>query len=132
METGKETKLFLRDVLALKEALDSFKDVKIPVKASYWLGKIAEHVEREAEAFNRARNKLIQETGQKAKDPAGKEQSDLFNIPPDKIEAFNAEVEELLNEEITIPVGKFSLALFGEVDVPAGAFRGLHKFFSEE
>ncbi len=39
-------------------------------------------------------------------------------------------LQDVLDIKIVIPLGKLKLDIFGGVDLPGGAFKGLHKFFA--
>ena len=68
----------------------------LPIKSSYWLSRLAKAAEAEMKTLEDARIKLVKRLGED--DGAGN-----YSIPADAMEAFSAEMNELLAEVIDLP-----------------------------
>ena len=96
--------------------------IELPVKPSYWLGRIANKISSEQKVFETARMSLIKKHAKKdkkgnplvIKDKDGKPTNN-FDVPD--IEAFNKEFEELNKQEFEISIDPIKLDALGDIKI---------------
>ena len=96
--------------------------IELPVKPSYWLGRIANKISSEQKVFETARMALIKKHAKKdikgnplvIKDKDGKPTNN-FDVPD--IEAFNKEFEELNKQEFEISIDPIKLDALGNIKI---------------
>ena len=79
----------------------------LPIKSSYWLSRLAKAAEAEMKTLEDARIKLVKRLGED--DGAGN-----YSIPADAMEAFTAEMAELLDVSVELPGDKIKLDSLGD------------------
>lgn len=78
------------------ESLGKFaQDDALTIKQRYWLSRIAGAAESEMQRLEKARVNAIKKYGE--------EKDGAVSVPPEKMDAFNAEMEEALASEIDLP-----------------------------
>ncbi len=87
-------KISLKEIVNSTEQIKALLEVKLPVKISYKLSRLANKINPILETFNENRNKLIKEFGEE--DPETKNYSVK---DPEKLEQFTKKLLELLDVE---------------------------------
>jgi len=87
--------MLLETLVKATPALTKLMGTDLPIVLSFRLGKLVNVVDPILKVYSMARNKLIREIG--TKDDKG-----LYSVPPDRMEEFNEELENLLKEDIAI------------------------------
>ena len=95
-------KLTLNELQRGFVSLGKLANQDLPLKTGYWLGRIAKASEAEMKTLEDSRIKLVKRLG--VEDEAGN-----YTIPADAMEAFNAEMTELLEVSIDLPGERIKL-----------------------
>lgn len=110
------TKLPLRKVLHpdFTWALSTLTNAQVPAKAAWWLARIFKAAQKQEKQYNETRLTALKKYAELTAD--GNPETDdrkqvVFKNDSDK-ESFLKEIEELLDEEVEVPVMQF--ALFGD------------------
>ena len=106
--------------------------IELPVKPSYWLGRIANKISSEQKVFETARMALVKKHAKKdkkgnplvIKDKDGKP-TNSFDIPD--MEAFNEEFKKLTELEIDIDIDLIKLDALGDIKIKPGILARLEK-----
>lgn len=96
--------------------------IELPVKPSYWLARIANKIDPEIIAFEKARMGLVRKYAKKdlkgnpifLKDENGKPVNE-YNIP--NLEEFQKEYDELSAQEIDINIDPIKLGALGDIKI---------------
>jgi hypothetical protein len=90
-------------------ALQQFaEDDRLPIKTSYWAGKVLKKALKEIGEYQEARRKIFDTVGATAI-----EGTDRLKLEPGQIAPFNAAHDELLSAEIELPGNTFTLEQLG-------------------
>ena len=95
-------KLTLNELQRGFVSLGKLANQDLPLKTGYWLGRIAKAAEGEMKTLEDSRIKLVKRLGEE--DAEGN-----YTIPADAMEAFNAEMTELLEVSIDLPGERIKL-----------------------
>ena len=95
-------KLTLNELQRGFVSLGKLANQDLPLKTGYWLGRIAKAAEAEMKTLEDSRIKLVKRLGED--DGEGND-----TIPADAMEAFTAEMTELLEVSIDLPGDKIKL-----------------------
>jgi hypothetical protein len=95
-------KLTLNELQRGFTSLGKLANQDLPLKVGYWLGRIAKTAEAEMKTLEDARIKLVKRLGED--DGEGN-----YTIPADAMEAFTAEMTELLEVSIELPGERIKL-----------------------
>jgi hypothetical protein len=102
-------KLTLHQLVNSKQALEEFaQDRNLPVRTSYFAGKVLRRANTELADYNAARLKLCETHGKM------NEAGTQYEFHNGSLEKFKAEVTELLATEIDLPGEPFTLDNLGE------------------
>ena len=107
----------MRDVVNSLTTLQELLDKKLKSKTAFTLARIIREIETEYKTFQQSRTNLIQKYG--ARDEENNlitDENGNIHIAADKVEAFNTEIEELLDVKITLNANKIQLEDLDEVD----------------
>lgn len=94
----------LKVIIDSVEGLEELASCKLPMRTAYNIKKLMQSIEKETTIFDTLRKNLINEYGERSK-----EDPNSFTIPQDKVEKFNSEISELLDQEVSIEFNKISL-----------------------
>lgn len=100
-------KLTLNELQRGFVSLGKLANQDLPLKVGYWLGRIAKAAEGEMKTLEDSRIKLVKRLGEE--DGEGN-----CTIPADAMEAFNAEMTELMEVSIELPGDKIKLESLGD------------------
>lgn len=100
------------DIVSSVDALNLLKNVKLPVKSSYWISRIADKALQEATLFHEKRNELIKKLGEK-KDPA----VDMYTVKPEHDEEFKTTIKELSEIEVPFDFTPININDLGDVEI---------------
>jgi hypothetical protein len=114
----------LGELIMSRDALSRFLRLKLPVKASYRLGRAFQKISTEIEQFERVRLDLIESMGVDAEN-GGKE------IPKDKFDEFRDVLQTLLDETITLEINQVPLEMLEGAEIEVGDVIALHFLFTE-
>jgi hypothetical protein len=120
-------KLTLHKLVASSPALAELaSDTKLPVRTSYWAGKVLRKANAELQDYNETRIKLCEQFGTVSADGRKYEFSD------DKLPEFQKQVSELLDTEIELPGEPFTLDKLGEATLSPASMMQLDWLIVEE
>lgn len=88
-------------------SLSKLANQDLPLKTGYWLGRIAKAAESEMKNLEDLRIKLVKRIGNE--DAEGN-----YTIPADAMDAFTAEMTELLDVSVELPGDRINLDSLGE------------------
>lgn len=111
-------KLSNRTIINTINAIGGARERALPIKASYAISKNLLKLEKEVEAYNLEREKLLKKYAEK--DEAGEIKADeLGNIKFIKKykEKWNKEIIELLDIEVEVDIHKFDLSVLDNVEM---------------
>lgn len=92
------------DLLLMRDSLQNLMDQPIPVRATFAAKKMLKRFGEELDAFQQAHNDLLKKHGE-----PDKEGGTRYTVPPENLERFRAEVQQLMDVEVTIPITRFKL-----------------------
>ena len=116
----------LREVRDIAEGLNDLLRASLPVKASYWIGKLAKKIRPKIQSLDQARIDLCKKYAQidEKGDFVVKDHNYVLKEP----EAFAKELEGLLETGFEIDFNPIPLSLFGNSDVTPTSLLALEKF----
>jgi hypothetical protein len=100
-------KLTLNELQRGFVSLGKLANQDLPLKTGYWLGRIAKAAEAEMKTLEDSRIKLVKRLG--VEDEAGN-----YTIPADAMDAFSAEMGDLLEVSIELPGERIKLESLGD------------------
>lgn len=103
-------KLTIRKILNDTNSLVAISQKQLPVKVSYAIAKNIKKLENELKIYNEEREKLIDKYC--IKDDEGKnviDENNNLKIANEHLEAWNKEINELMDIEVDIDIHKFNL-----------------------
>lgn len=104
--------LTVRELIESIPALQEINNKEMPAKVAYQFARIIREVDKENQIFQEARRKLIDKYG--VKDEDGKlveDEKGNISIANDKIDEFNKEVNDLLEEKISLNCSTISVEM---------------------
>jgi D-lyxose ketol-isomerase len=101
----------IQDIVNAIETFNVMSNKEMPIKTSFKVARIAKELDKEYQLFNETRRKAIETYGEKDENGELKI-DDKGNVAliPDKIETFSAEMNELLNNEVSLNTEPFTLS----------------------
>lgn len=104
-------KVKLSEIVNNVEAINSLSEVKLPIKVSYRIKRLAGKLAPILDAYNEKRDALIKELGE-ANEKGG------FSVKdPEKLKVFSERLQELLSFEEEVDFTKIKLSELGEVSL---------------
>ena len=103
-------KLTIRKILNDTNSLAAISQKQLPIKVSYAIAKNIKKLESELKIYNKEREKLIDKYC--IKDDEGKnviDENNNLKIADEHLEAWNKEINELMDIEVDIDIHKFNL-----------------------
>lgn len=98
----------LGTVFRSNESLTRLANVQnLRSRVSYKIGKIVLGISKEVDAVGKVRESLFAKYGAKTLSEDGQE---ILQVPPEKLDEFRSELEELLQETIELPYDKIKLS----------------------
>jgi len=102
----------------------------LPIKAAYWLKKLAGKIEKKAKDFEKARMAIIGKYGKR--DDKGQLVIENNNYTISDRETFDKEMFNLRNREIEVEFNEIPLSIFGNANVTPASLIALDKFIDED
>lgn len=101
----------IQDIVNAIETFNVMSNKEMPIKTSFKVARIAKELDKEYQLFNETRRKAIETYGEKDENGELKI-DDKGNVAliQDKIETFSAEMNELLNNEVSLNTEPFTLS----------------------
>lgn len=101
----------IQDIVNAIETFNVMSNKEMPIKTSFKVARIAKELDKEYQLFNDTRRKAIETYGEKDENGELKI-DDKGNVAliQDKIETFSAEMNELLNNEVSLNTEPFTLS----------------------
>lgn len=97
----------IEKILNIQPAIQRLIEMDLPAQKAYELVKVAKIIDRELQAFNETRNKLIEKYGEKTEDGNTK-------VKDENIEQFSKDIQEIIVNEIDVPEFKISISDLSE------------------
>ena len=101
-------KLTNRKIVNDANLLGNLTHKQLPIKVSYAIAKNISKIEKELEIYNKERQKLIDKYCLKDEEGNLIDENNQFKIADGNLEAWNKDMNELLDIEIDINIHKFS------------------------
>ena len=101
-------KLTNRKIVNDANLLGNLTHKQLPIKVSYAIAKNISKIEKELEIYNKERQKLIDKYCLKDEEGNLIDENNQFKIADGNLEAWNKDMNELLEIEIDINIHKFS------------------------
>ena len=101
-------KLTNRKIVNDANLLGNLTHKQLPIKVSYAIAKNISKIEKELEIYNKERQKLIEKYCLKDEEGNLIDENNQFKIADGNLEAWNKDMNELLDIEIDINIHKFS------------------------
>lgn len=100
----------IQDIVNAIETFNVMSNKEMPIKTSFKVARIAKELDKEYQLFNDTRRKAIETYGEKDENGELKI-DDKGNVAliQDKIETFSAEMNELLNNEVSLNTEPFTI-----------------------
>lgn len=102
-------KLTLGQIFSTQFGKNELLSQKFPIKVSYWIGKNMAHIDREFQNIEKTRLELVKKYGSEIKNPET-QAVERITVPPEKQNAFQAEFQEFLKEDIDIDIKPINLS----------------------
>ena len=101
----------IQDIVNAIETFNVMSNKEMPIKTSFKVARIAKELDKVYQLFNDTRRKAIETYGEKDENGELKI-DDKGNVAliQDKIETFSAEMNELLNNEVSLNTEPFTLS----------------------
>ena len=115
----------LREVVDMKQSLESLLKLSLPAKVSFRLGKVFRQIQQEQRDFEGQRENLIRKYGSENKD---KNEVRVLN---ENIDSFMKEVNSLLEEKISINYEPMSISDLNNVSISVEDMSVLSLFFKD-
>lgn len=100
----KEITLTVADIAGAKESLDNVMAKELPVVTAWKLAKASKPINDEFDAYDKIRVETVRKYGKESETVAG-----AFEVPPGKVEAFQNELQKVLEQKVVITVPLISL-----------------------
>ena len=110
------------EVKIINEGLKGILDIELPVKPAYWLARILNKMNQEAEPFEKARVNLVMKHAKKDKDGKPIFIKDKDGKPTNDIDVadigeFNKDFLVLAEEEFDIDIKPIKLEALGDIKI---------------
>ena len=96
---------------ALLQYFGADNEMKLPIKASFFLQKNIKVITEAAQEIDKVRMEIIQRYGTPAED------GQSYQVPEDKIEVASQELEELFNIEQDLNIHRFDIDDFNNIEM---------------
>lgn len=128
-------KLTIADLVNSTEALQKLAGMELKAKLAFQVSRVLKAADKEIQAFNETRMSLIKKNGEK--DENGElitDENGNCKIPPENIEEFSKELNDLLKDEVEINANKLKIDDLGEIEFTPAEITQLEAFvdFGEE
>jgi len=120
MELKKE-KISLLELVNMQPTLRKMVTKELPAKLAYRLAKLIKNLETEYTSYEETRKKLVGKYGDK-------EEDNSISVPPDKIDVFMGELNEVLKEEVEITYIPFSLDEIEKIELTVQDIVSIERF----
>lgn len=107
-------KVSFRKLHTSRDALPILANTKLPIKASYRIGRVLTSYQSEIQIFNKAHIELIQKHG------GVQDEQGLMQVPKESLPTFLPEFEELLSEECELWGDPIHIDLLGDAEIEPG------------
>lgn len=124
--------LKMSDLLNATETLQKLSQKELKAKLALSIARVLKEAEREIQNFNEIRMNLINKYGEK--DDQGELITDdkgNCKIPPEGIDTFTKELNELVNTDLEINANKLKLSDIESLDFTPGDMAVLEAFIDE-
>ena len=104
-----------REMVTFLNSVGIIKEMVLPVKASYAVSKNIKKIEKEIEAYNEERAKLLDKYGEKDENGnlvVSEEQN--IKILPENVKNWNEDLSELLDIEVEVDIHKLNFSVLEE------------------
>lgn len=104
-----------REMVTFLNSVGIIKEMVLPVKASYAVSKNIKKIEKEIEAYNEERAKLLDKYGEKDENGnlvVSEEQN--IKILPENVKNWNEDLSELLDIEVEVDIHKLKFSVLEE------------------
>lgn len=112
----------IKDVINLRNAIVEIKDAKMPCKTAYKLAKIMMETDDDIELVKEKQRNIFAAYANKNGD---------INIPNELQDKINEEFNDLLNVDISVPVVKFDVSEFQNIEASVAVMNALLPFIEE-
>lgn len=119
-----EHKVKILDLLQSPQAFQELRGLKLPAKQSYWIAKLARQIDAVLKDYHEAYMARITQFREGL--PDGVE------LPKEKLDALNAELKVLQEEEAALEFTVLPLSLFDGMKVSTDLFLGLEWLIKDE
>lgn len=100
----------IQDIVNAIETFNVMSNKEMPIKTSFKVARIAKELDKEYQLFNDTRRKAIETYGKKDENGELKiDDKGNVELVQDKIETFSAEMNELLNNEVSLNTEPFTI-----------------------
>jgi len=106
-------KLYLRQLVSARESLQQFGGEKLPVKLAYRIQRNLRKINNELQDFEEARLELVRKYGKQ-------NEKGFMEVVPENMEAFNADLKTLLDEEVDVDIQSIPIQDLADVQTKEG------------
>lgn len=126
----------LRDLSPMIGSLNTFVQMPLPVKYSFRLSKVMKVLQDELQQFETAKQDLFKKLGEPAESDSDNQQPNMqgtqYKIKPENIDQFQTEMQQLLEEEITLEFNPIPLSVVEETNMTIADMVNLEIFFEDD
>lgn len=114
-------KLKIREVVSADQALGVLADLDVPPQAAFDIARVARAIQAEMEIYQRKRDKLLDEHGERRQATEEEKKSGLgpevIQVKAEHLKAFNEAIDALLDVETELAVNPLDLKRLGDIRV---------------
>lgn len=104
----------LADAVNSVESLNEIVKTKLPIKASYNIGRIIKKLAPEIQAYEEKKNELLKELGTPGEE---KENRISYTFTPENAKTYTEKMKELLEVDVNLDFNKIKISELGEATI---------------
>jgi len=124
-------KLKVHQLKTAESTLKMLASKQLPAKLAYQVAKIIRAADKELLAIEEARVSAVRKYGKEVQPNSPDEQPSL-QVPPESIEAFTVEMQELFDSEIELNAYPIKVGDFGNIELQPIQLLALESLLDEE
>ena len=122
----------VEEILVAERALGSIAQAKLPVSVGYQISKLIKVVSDEIRTIRESQMKIAEKYGERDEQGMLVERDGVYPIPKENQEAFNKDMEELLEVKCNLQITPINIEKLGDkIELSVSDLLALGKFLTE-
>jgi len=122
----------VEEILVAERALGSIAQAKLPVSVGYQISKLIKVVSDEIRTIRESQMKIAEKYGERDEQGMLVERDGIYPIPKENQEAFNKDMEELLEVKCNLQITPINIEKLGDkIELSVSDLLALGKFLTE-